>query len=340
MNRIIPGRWQRLRSNYLIICCVVTCLALWTNISCVDEKGTDEKSNLALVDFDKSNTELILRYYFGAYLPDHEPDAFDGGFVRRIGGNYFVDRDKIRQSPLLSRLISDGYLEDGALAWDEFTVFIQETYYQRRNPYPDLDAAYEKLAFHPGDSSWFQVNVRGVMTTALRRVYVKKAALRAALGSYLTNGRRLLYPVGTTFIGEHWVDSSRIETTVMRKRPDGFWDFFIYGSEGHLAGETISPPKKLKAPIQCFGCHTGRKLFEPEKSFPGIAKDGPHGPRALYVDDRFRNKEVVAYFDEHRKRSDMILGIYNTLYVSEMLEKRRKGDLSKEDETLLNNLGF
>ncbi len=340
MDRIVPGRWHRTRGAFLIIYIIITSLLLWTNISCKSEKGKADESSLAFVDFDKSNTELLLRYYFGAYLSDRDEDAFEGGYVRRIDGKYFVDRNKIRRSPLLSRLITDGYLEDGALDWDEFSAFIRETYYQRRNPYPDLNAVYEGLTFHPGDSSWFHVNVRGVMTTALRRVYVRKAALKAALGGYLANGRRLLYPVGTTFIGEHWVDSSRIETTVMSKRPDGFWDFFIYGSEGQPAGETIAPPKKLKAPIQCFGCHTGGKLFEPEKSFPGFAKDGPHGPRALYVDDRLRNKEVAAYFDEHRKRSDMILGIYNTLYVSEMLERRRNGDLSKEDETLLNNLGL
>ncbi len=340
MNRIKPGRWNGRGYTFLFIQIIFPSLLSFIIISCRSKADGAGDPGLVLVDLDKSNPELLLRYYIGSYLSGHERDAFEAGYVQRIGGKYYIDPDKIGPLPLLSRLITDGYVEDQMLDWDGFSRFIQDTYYQSRALPPDRAALYEATAFRPGDSSWFHVDVRGVMTTSLRRVYVKEQALRAALGAYLANGRRLVYPAGTTFIGEHWTDSTLVETTVMSKRPDGFWDFMIYGADGRLAKETNTPPKSLKAPVQCFGCHTGTKLFEPEKSFPGFAKDGPHGPRALYVGDGLRNKETVAFFDEHRKRSDMILGIYNTLFVSRMLEMRRAGALSEEDSALLNDLGL
>ncbi|WP_457653522.1 hypothetical protein [Rhodocaloribacter sp.] len=340
MDRIKPGRWSRQGSLSISLFILLTPFLSVILLSCGSKAEIDDNPGMVLVDFDKSNPELLLRYYIGAYLSEHEQDAFEAGYVRRIEGKYYIDRNKVGQSPLLSRLITDGYVEDRVLDWDEFSTFIQDTYYQSRAPSPDRAALYEVIAFRSGDSSWFKVDVRGVMTTSLRRVYVKERALRAALGAYLANGRRLVYPTGTTFIGEHRMDSTLVETTVMSKRPDGLWDFMVYGADGKLVRETNTPPKKLKAPIQCFGCHTGTKLFEPEKSFPGFAKDGPHGPRALYVDDGLRNEEVAAFFDEHRKRSDMVLGIYNTLFVSRLLEMRRAGALSEEDEALLNDLGL
>ena len=178
------------------------------------------------------------------------------------------------------------------------------------------------------------------MTTARRHIYVPEAALRSALAAYHQNGERLLYPVGTTMVGEHHLGGAHVETTAMRKRADGFWDFFTYDTEGNLAKSTNTPPRKLKTPTQCVGCHTGNKPFEPERSFPDEALPGPHGPRALYVDDALRDPEVTAFFDEHRKRSDTVLGIYNTLFVAQLRADRRAGRLGEADVRLLEGLGL
>ena len=194
--------------------------------------------------------------------------------------------------------------------------------------------------YREAEAAWFRVELDGVMSTARRHVYVAEDALRHALRRYQQQGERLFYPVGAAIVGEHHLDGAHVETTVMRKRADGFWDFFTYGPDGALALHTQALPRSLKTPTQCVGCHFGVKLFEPERSFPGTAPPGPHGPRAFYVDDALRDRDVVVFFNEHSKRSDTILGIYNTLFVARLRADRRTGRLSDDDARLLENLGL
>src|SRR5690606_7846790 len=112
------------------------------------------------------------------------------------------------------------------------------------------------------------VELHGVMTTARRVVHVRESAIREALRNFERNGRRILYPIETTFIGEHVIDGVVEETTAMRKRADEQWDFFVYGKDGLPATQTNTPPRPLKSPVQCVGCHFGDKLFEPAESYP------------------------------------------------------------------------
>ncbi|HUF09848.1 MAG TPA: hypothetical protein VMO47_11035, partial [Rhodothermales bacterium] len=143
-----------------------------------------------------------------------------------------------------------------------------------------------------------------------------------------------------SFIAAHEVAGETVETTVMTKRPDGFWDFAVYGQDGGIAATTSTPPKELKSPTQCVGCHFGSKQFEPERSFPAHASPGPHGPRQIYVDDELRDLETVKYFDEHRKRSDTVLGLYGTLFVARLRAEGEPGRLSAEDVQLLERLEY
>lgn len=124
----------------------------------------------------------------------------------------------------------------------------------------------------------------------------------------------------------------------MRKRADEQWDFFVYGKDGLPAAQTNTPPRPLKSPVQCVGCHFGDKLFEPAESFPARARPGPHGPRQIYVDEDLRDPVVVRYFDEHRKRSDTILGLYTTLFVSRLRNQQKAGSLTAEDAALLESI--
>ena len=87
-----------------------------------------------------------------------------------------------------------------------------------------------------------------------------------------------------------------------------------------------------------MGCHFGDKLFEPEKSFPMRAEPGPHGPRQVYVEEDLRDEEIVRRFDEHRRRSDTVLGLYTTLFVSSLRAERRAGTLDESDAVLLDSL--
>ncbi len=294
------------------------------------------------VDLDKSNEERLLRYYLGGYVAPGGADPAEAGLLLTDGG-LALDPARLALDPARLDARYREHLTDangdGTLDWDEFVAFVEATYYDARGLPRSLDALKAEAGFDP-DSGWFAMEVDGVMTAARRRVFVPVAALRAALDGYRAAGDELHYPEGTVFIGEHLVADEVAETTVKRRRADGFWDFAVYDAEGRLAGATATEPRPLRAPEQCVGCHLGRRLFDPEKSFPAPAPDGPYGPRAVHAPSPLRNAEAAAFFDEHAKRSDGVLGLYATLYVSRLIADRDEGVLAPEDAALLDALGL
>lgn len=299
-----------------------------------------------VVDLNKSNEDVLLGFYFGSYAGPDGGDPFEAGVLGRDGDAVTLNVDALSE-PV--RAAFAGAAEDGRLDWDEAKTAFQATYAEAR-PFPaTLDdfqrgIAYLDASGAPADG-WFSVEIDGVMTQARRRLYVPKAALRQALRAYDANSEQVIYPAGTALIGEHWLDGERAEVTIKQKRADGFWDFLVYDAAGVLADGTTTPPRALTAPTQCVGCHLGTKLYEPEKSFPARAPDGPHGPRAIYLDDSVRDhpetRAVTERLAEHRTRSDSVLGLYATLFVADLLADRRAGlALAPEDTAVLDALGY
>lgn len=284
---------------------------------------------------DESEPERLLRYYFGAYAGSEGGDPFDAGLLSEEGGRFYVYPDvlearhpgmgeRLRQEASGKKMDFEGMESFLMATWNKVRVFPQT-----------LDALRE---VHPyREESWLRFDVHGPMTTARRRVYVAEDAIRAALAGYAARGERLLYPVGSAIVGEHVLEGQHVETTAMIRRTDGFWDFVTYDEEGRLTTRTLAIPRSLASPTQCVGCHFGSKQFEPERSFPGHSAPGPDGPRAYYLDDAARDEVVTARFDEHRKRSDTVLGIYITAYVSQLRAKRPR---TEEDAWLLQQLGL
>jgi hypothetical protein len=293
------------------------------------------------VRLDKSNEEMLLRYYLGGYVAPGGADPVEAGLLVTEGG--LAVRPEALPEPYRAALRdADG---DGTLGWDEFVAFVEATYADARALRPTLDALRADAPYAEGDAAWFTVEVEGSpMTAARRRLYVPVAALRQALAGYREAGDRLVYPEGTVIVGEHREDGPVVETTAKRRRADGFWDFAVYDSDGRLAGATATRPRPLRAPIQCTGCHLGRRLFDPDQSFPAPAPDGPYGPRAILTNDAVRAAaaahDLAAVFDEHARRSDGVLGLYATLYTARLLADREAGRLAPEDAALLERLGL
>ena len=288
---------------------------------------------------DKANPERLVRSLLGAYVDD--ADAFESGLVSGAGDDLALHPQRLDDAT--RRLLSDAD-GDGAIDWDELAAFVDRTYAPAHDLPPTLDAFYASLDVTapsgPDDPAWFTVDVDGVMTAARRRVSVPSAALRSAVTAF-ADGGELVYPAGTPIVGAHLADDgATAETTVKRRRADGFWDFAVYDAEGRLARSTSTPPLPLKAPTQCTGCHLGQKLYEPEKSFPAPAADGPNGPRAYYVPDAWRSAEATALFQEHARRDDGVLGLYATLYTGRLLAARADGTLAPDDAALLDRLGL
>jgi hypothetical protein len=298
--------------------------------------GSNETLELAI---DKSNPEQLLRFFFGSYGGPSGGDPFKRGILTERDGKFYLNIDSLTASfpPAERRMLDQD--DNRVVDWEELESFLQATYYEVREPPPTLDSLRRELSYRD-TTDWYSVGINGVMTTARRYIYVSRGALAGAITGYHSAGERLMYPTGTTIVGEHRQGGRVVEVTAMRKREDGFWDYFVYDSSGGLTASTHTEPKQLSVPAQCAGCHFGSRLFEPEESYPGQARSGPHGPRKIHVDENLRRADIVRYFDEHRKRSDYVLGIYNTLFVAHLLGKRNDGTITAEEKSLLHALNL
>ena len=305
-----------------------------------DASNGSRDERFVALDLDRRGTDEVIGYYMGAFLPSGREDPFETRLVVKESDEYFVDIERFMALDSASAINLVAAAPDGSVDWDAFTDFVSSTYFRARGiPTTRLDLD-EEQSFAAVNPDWMSVDVIGVMSTQRRRVFVRRQHVIDALRAYRANEDRIIYPDGTVFIGEH-LDGNRVsETTVMRKSSGGFWDFFAYDSTGALADSTLPMPGSRHVPTQCFGCHFGDKLYEPERSFPGLAPDGPYGPRELYVGDSLRDPDVVRYFDEHRQRSDGVLGLYATLLVSELRAEREQGRLDPSIINLLESLGL
>ena len=233
---------------------------------------------------------------------------------------------------------------DGAVGWTELSAFLAQTYAAGHGLPPTLAAlrAEAGLPAAAPDTAVFSVDIEGsVMTHARRRVSVPLSALRAAITSFAA-GDGLRYPAGTLILGEHLADEadggSVVETTVKRRRGDGFWDFAVYDAQGRITSATATPPRPLRSPTQCTGCHLGRRLFEPERSYPATPSAGADGPRRYDVPDAWRSAAATERFGEHARRDDGVLGLYATVYTGRLIAARTAGEASPADLALLTRL--
>ncbi|MBX2819518.1 MAG: hypothetical protein KTR29_07545 [Rhodothermaceae bacterium] len=282
------------------------------------------------IQLDTPQAERVLSYYFGSYV---DASPFESSILKKEEGRILIDLNQVNEWGLSQTL--EDVNSDGIIDWDELEPFLASTYYEARGFPSTLDALYDQISTPHPDSGWQAIEIDGMMVSARRRVLVKESAIQEALRNYQANNAQIIYPVGTTFIGHHYDENQRLETTISQKRKDNFWDFFIYDQDGQLTSTTQTGPKELTAPTRCVGCHFGGKMFEPEASFPEFAPDGPFGKRGIYVEEEARNKEITGLLDEHTKRSDTVLGLYGTIYLSRIQEKLEAGTSLSETEALL-----
>ncbi len=316
-------------------------LSLLSLLSCSSEGPLDVQTAARVpLRLDKPDAERLARYYLGGYAAPGGADPFAAGLVEGSGDDLTLRPQALDARHRAALHDADG---DGAIGWDEFVAFVDATYYAARGLPETLDGLRAEAGAWAADNpAWFGFEVRGsAMTTAPRRTLVPTAAVRSALEGYVAAGERLVYPAGTLLVGEHLGGDGRVaETTVKRRRADGFWDFAVYDADGRLARATVPAPNPLRAPTQCVGCHLGRRTFEPEKRFPAASPDGPFGERAVVVPQAWRNADVAGRFEEHARRSDGVLGLYATLYASKLAAERAAGTATADDAALLDALGL
>ena len=314
------------KGRALTLCLIIVLLIL----SCNPPNDT----RLLPIQLEHPRAEKLLSFYFGSFTATEGISPQDAGLLHIEEGAIHVDIEKLDALKLSQRL--EDLNGDRVIDWEELEPFLINTYYEARNFPPTLELLYSQAGTPHPDSGWMDIELDGMMVSARRHVFTQLSAVQDALLAYNENDEQLLYPVGTTFVGHHFDNQQRIETTISQKRSDLFWDFFIYDQEGKLTSATQTGPKELLAPTRCVGCHFGTKLFEPEVSFPEEASRGPFGPRGIYVEDAAKNEEITLQLDEHAKRSDTVLGVYGTIYLSRLQSKREAGDaLSKPEREIL-----
>jgi len=311
-------------------------LALLALAACGGPVDVQTAERVPLV-LDHANPERLVRSLLGGFAAADGADPFEAGLVSGEGDGLVLHPQAL---PADARAVLSDADGDGALSWDELRALADEAYYAARALPPTVEALRAAEPYAASDTAWFAVEVSGVMTAARRRVFVRESALRAAITAF-ADDRRLVYPAGTWIVGEHLGDDGAVvETTVKRRRADGFWDFGVYGADGRLAPATATEPRPLRAPAQCTGCHLGERRYEPEASFPRAAPDGPFGVRAYHVPDAWRSAEATALFEEHARRDDGVLGLYATLWTGRALAARADGTLAPRDAALLARLGL
>lgn len=321
-----------IRSRRLVLLAALAVLAA----GCATGPADPQTADAIPLRLDRRDPGPLVRATLGGYVSAEGADPFAAGLVSGDGDDLTLHPDRL---PADARQRLRDLNGDGAIDWDELAGMLDTTYYAARGLPATLDALRAEAPYATDDPDWFTVDVDGVMTAARRRIFVPEAALRSAIRAFPEAGE-LAYPAGTWIIGEHRIDDAVVETTVKRRRPDGFWDFAVYDGAGALAPATQTEPRALRAPTQCTGCHLGQRLFEPEKSYPAQAPDGPYGPRAYHVPDAWRSAEATALFNEHAARDDGVLGLYATVYVGRLLDARQRGALDPADAALLNGLGL
>lgn len=273
--------------------------------------ATENHDGYLELEQEKSSSNLLARFYLGGiYEPPTDPRAT--GLLVDSTEALLINIGKLNEmDSVLSRQLQSSS-RNGRLSWDNFEETVSRLYYEHRRMPQTVD---ELTQTYWKDSTFFEVEVDGVMSVARRKVLVPEMNLRQALVKYQENDDRIIYGDGTLILGEHWLDGGIVEYTAMIKRPDGFWDFAAYDETGGRVDSTTTEPKALAVPTQCTGCHFGSRLYEPEKSFPADAPIGPHGPQQIIVEGDLPSANLVRTLDEHRKRSDYVLGVYGTMYL-------------------------
>jgi len=336
--------WFPFRSAF-VAALTMACLA-FSLVGCRSTEDADPVSeDLIAITWEGSDPERVLRFYLGSFLGMDGGDPVSQRILVKRGNSWYLRPrvDVPEADPALKawlESIAAQSTDRRSVDRDRFETLMLDSYYQARNAPKTLDALRQDAGVWSDESGWFSLEVTGSMSPYRRNVWVKNSALESALYRMNSLEDAIMYDVGTTFIGEHLDDGQVVETTVMRKRGDGFWDYFAYDRDGMLVSSIEKEPDNMLVPIQCTGCHYGTRLFEPERSFPAAARPGPRGERAVHVGEDLRIPTISSALQEHARRSDTILGLYATLYVSRALRQLENGTASEAQERMVSRLGF
>jgi len=318
----------------MLICTLAVAWVVPVALSgCAAENESDGSVELSEVDatmvpieFDGNDAGRLLRFYFGSFMGPHGGDPVAAGILEKREKSWYLrNPESLDGLPGVLLELYKSSLEVGGLSEDALDAFVQSNYYQVRGFPESLDEA--KLQYGSWtEPDWFKIDVQGSMVPLRRSTWVRRVDIESALDRMEALDDPVIYDQATLFVGEHLDGDRVVETTLMLKRADGFWDYWAYDQEGRLTDIIRKEPRDMLVPTRCTGCHYGDRLFEPERSFPGMARPGPSGERMLFIPESWRDGDLTASIQEHARRSDTVLGLYATLYLAEAAAMARSTD--------------
>jgi len=313
---------------------ILVWMALFMGCSTKPDAQKPDIGDAVEIQLEKGQSESLLGFYLGGYVQNG--DSLSSVLIQS-GANWYLKRPlNPTETPELQALY-DAAGADQMLNWEEFEPMVRSAYYTVRNAPRSLDSLRQTYG-EWGGPDWFVYETAGQMTAFRRRLSIRRADLLRSLEQLTSLKDPIIYEKGAAIFGEHLDAGKVVETTVMIKRSDTYWDYFAYGADGRLVGSIAKREDPLLVPTQCIGCHYGNRAFEPERSFPKDAKPGPTGERAVYVPDAWKNADLAKTLNEHAKRSDHILGLYATLYLSDVLMRSKSAEASDRELNLIAKL--
>ena len=310
-------------------------------VGCAPGAESPETGDGILIRLDKGDEDRLLAFYLGGYLGETARNPEDSGLIQKRKNNWYLqDPTKISGADTtLKKLVAAG-TDDRLIEWNEFEAFVLETYYLARSAPPTIERMKQRVGDWHFADEWRAYEVEGTMSPFRRKIWLRTASLMTAIRRMNSFSDPILYDEGTVFVGEHLLDGAVVETTFMLKRADGFWDYFAYDELGELSTEVQKEPENMQVPIKCIGCHYGDRQFEPERSFPAQPRPGPNGPRTIFTEEGNKSVQIASDLQEHARRSDTILGLYATLYLSGVSTRIRQGEATVDEISMMQRLGF
>jgi hypothetical protein len=277
------------------------------------------------------------------------PKVLDGPIIRRQGKQLYIDLDAV--PPEKAALIREIAGDDESLltiTLGEMEAYMVRHYYELTRPYPSLQALQIEHPYRD-NPNWLTVPVDSVTFHRRRVLHIEKDRIVDALVSYFDNRLRLIYPQGTVIAADSFDPQGNfVETEVLRKRADTFWNFAVYDRDGSLLqtsiafnerGEVSPALAGFRAPGNCANCHRIDRLdFSGDPQPPMIAPvQGffhrlPDHVAEIHLGPEYYSHQAFLELTEAAGRQkDGVFGVYGSLLLSELVSKKKLGTLTADD---------
>ena len=275
--------------------------------------------------------------------------VLDSAIIRRRGKELYIDLDAVpaKQGALLREIAAEAPPRND-LSMAEISAYMDRHYYQITRPYPNLRTL---IADHPyrDNPNWLAVPVDSATFRRRRVLHINKDRIADALISYFDNHLRVIYPQGTVIAADSFdPKGSFVETEVLRKRADTFWNFAVYDQDGALIqtsvafndhGEAAPDLPGFRAPGACANCHRIDRLDfsgdpQPPMSAPvqGFFHRLPdHVPQIHLGPEYYSHQAFLELTEATGRQKDGVFGVYGSLLLSELVSRKRLGTLTAAD---------